>query len=168
MLIAPPEALAKLVAPWASFYSHSKIAATIVTFLHIAPIVVGGGLAISLDRSTLRVSHDAADARARHLTELGSVHRFVIVALVVSFLSGIALLAADLETFLGSWIFWVKLGLIAALLVNGGIMTRVERSLSGPAGGREDQWRRLRVLAITSLVLWLTTTFAGVALVNAA
>jgi hypothetical protein len=168
MIFETPDALATLVAPWASFYSHSKTAATIVTFLHIAPIVVGGGLAISLDRGTLRAEKGEPEARARHLEELGSVHRFVITALAVSLLSGLALLAADLDTFLGSWIFWVKLGLIVALLANGAIMTRVERSLSGPAGAREDQWRRLRVLAIASLALWLTITFAGVALVNAA
>jgi hypothetical protein len=168
MIFETPPALATLVAPWARFYSHSKPAATIVTFLHIAPIVVGGGLAIALDRATLRVRQGEPEARARHLEELASVHRWVIAALVVSLASGLALLAADLDTFLGSLIFWVKLGLIAALLANGGIMTRVERSLRGPAGGREDQWRRLRVLAITSLVLWLTITFAGVALVNAA
>jgi hypothetical protein len=168
MMIAPPEALATLVAPWAKFYSHSNTAATIVTFLHIAPIVVGGGLAIAFDRATLRVWLGEPDARAKHLEELRAVHRWVIGALVVLFLSGLAMLAADLETFLGSWIFWVKMGLIVGLLVNGGIMTRVERSLAGPAGGREDQWRRLRVLAITSLALWLTITFVGVALTKAA
>jgi hypothetical protein len=168
MMIAPPDALTTLAAPWAKFYGHSKTAATIVTFLHIAPIVVGGGLAISLDRATLRVWLTDAAARARHIEELGSVHRVVIAALVVSFASGIALLAADLETFFGSWVFWVKMGLIVALLVNGGIMTRIERSLAGPAGGREDQWRRLRVVAITSLALWLIITFAGVALTNVA
>jgi uncharacterized membrane protein len=168
MIFATPDALARLAAPWASFYSHSKTAATIVTFLHIAPIVVGGGLAISLDRAVLRLRHDEPGARARHLEELGSVHRPVLIALTVSFLSGLALLASDLDTFLGSWVFWVKMGLIVALLANGGIMTRLERSLAGPAGGREDQWRRLRVLAITSLALWLTITFAGVTLTNVA
>ena len=168
MIIAPPEALTALVAPWAKLYSHSKLASTIVTFLHIAPIVVGGGLAISLDRATLRVPPNDQPARTRHLVELGSVHRAVIAALALSLLSGLAMLAADLETFLGSPIFWVKMAFIAALLVNGGVMTRVEQALAGPAGGREDQWRRLRVLAITSLVLWLTTTFVGVALTQAA
>jgi uncharacterized membrane protein len=168
MTFATPEVLTRLVAPWASFYSHSKPAATIVTFLHIAPIVVGGGLAIAFDRATLRVWLRDAEARAQHLEELGSVHRVVIAALVVLFASGIALLAADLDTFLGSPIFWVKMALIVALLVNGGLMTRLERTLAGPAGGREDQWRRLRVLAITSLVLWLMVTFVGVALTKAA
>ena len=55
MIFETPQALADLVAPWAKYYSHSKTAETIVTFLHIAPLVVGGGLAIALDRASLRL-----------------------------------------------------------------------------------------------------------------
>lgn len=164
MMIATPEALAALCAPWAKYYSHSKTAATIVTFLHVAPIVVGGGLAIALDRTTLRLQDDVA-ARARHLHEIALAHKSVVAALAISLLSGLAMMAADLDTFLGSWIFWVKMGLIAALLVNGALMTGSERRIRN---GAMDQWGRLRVLAFTSLFLWLVITFAGVALVNAA
>ena len=163
MIYETPEALAHLFAPWAKFYSHSKVAATVVTFLHVAPIVVGGGLAITLDRVTLRVRDDAA-ARTRHLGEIALAHRSVVAALLLSTLSGLALLAADLDTFLGSWIFWVKMALIVALLGNGFVMTRVETRLRA---GRGDLWGRLRVLSIASLVLWLVITLAGVALVNA-
>jgi hypothetical protein len=46
-----------------------------------------------------------------------------------------ALLAADLETYLASRIFWSKMALVGALLVNGAFLVRVERlALSG--GGR--------------------------------
>jgi hypothetical protein len=162
MIYQTPEALASLVAPWAKFYSHSKVAATIVVFLHVAPLVVGGGLAIALDRSTLRLREDVA-ARATHLADIGRSHRSVIAALTLSFLSGVALLAADLDTFLGSIIFWVKMALIVLLLVNGLVMTRAEARLRAGA----DQWGRLRVIAITSLMLWLVITFMGVALTNA-
>jgi hypothetical protein len=164
MIFETPEALATLVAPWAKFYGHSKVAATVVTFLHVAPIIVGGGLAIALDRSTLRVRDDLA-ARARHLEDVALAHRSVVAALVVSTLSGLALLAADLDTFLPSLIFWTKMGLIVLLLVNGVVMTRTE---AGLRTGRADLWKRLRVLAVTSLVLWLVITFVGIALVNAA
>ena len=58
MLVAPPQLLVDVAAPWASLYGDSNLLATIVTFLHIAPIVVGGGLAIALDRATLRLRHD--------------------------------------------------------------------------------------------------------------
>lgn len=168
MIYETPAALANLVAPWAKFYSHSKTAPTVVTFLHIAPIVVGGGLAIALDRAALRLRHDDPGARERHLAELGSVHGIVLGALALSLLSGVAMLASDLDTFLPSWVFWLKMGLIVALLVNGATMTRVERRLASAGGGTTDQWRRLRGIAITSLVLWLAITLAGVVLTNIA
>lgn len=164
MMFTTPDALANLVAPWAKYYSHSKPAATVVTFLHIAPIVVGGGLAIALDRSTLRVREDAV-ARTRHVGEVGMSHRTVVAALAISFLSGIAMLAADLDTFLPSPVFWIKMACVALLLGNGYAMTRTEARLHA---GETDQWGRFRVLAITSLALWLLTTFVGVALTNAA
>jgi uncharacterized membrane protein len=168
MILAVPQLLTELADPWAKVYGHSKTLATIVGFLHVAPIVVGGGLAIALDRSTLRVRHDEPGARARHLSELGAGHGMVLGALVLSFVSGIALLAADLETYFGSPIFWVKMGLIAILLVNGALMTRTERVLRTSGAGTDAQWRRLRTIAITSLALWLTITLAGMALMNLA
>jgi uncharacterized membrane protein len=161
-----PDALARLADPWSKFYSHSTTTETIVTFLHIVPIVVGGGIAIALDRSSLRLRHDDPGARQRHLAELGSVHPIVIGALALSLVSGLAMLAADLDTFLGSWVFWVKMALVVVLLANGALMTRLERALSAPGGGTPDQWRRLRGNAITSLTLWLVITLAGVILTN--
>lgn len=171
MLIAPPQTLLDLVAPWAKVYGHSKVLATAVVFLHVAPIVVGGGLAIALDRSTLRVRHREPGARERHLGELDTAHRVVLAGLALSLLSGFALFAADVETFFGSWIFWLKMGLIALLLANGARLTRTERRLrTGALDGAEADagWRRLRTIAITSLALWLTITLAGVALTNVA
>jgi len=168
MIYETPQALAHLFAPWAKYYSDSKTAETIVTFLHIAPLLVGGGLAVALDRASLRLPHDEPGARERHLNELGSVHTLVIGALVLSFVSGLLMLAADLDTFLPSWIFWLKMALLAALLVNGGVMRSLERTLSRAGEGREDQWHRLRGTAVTSLVLWLAITLAGVMLTNAA
>lgn len=168
MIYHTPQALAHLVAPWAKYYSDSKTANTIVTFLHIAPLVIGGGLAIALDRASLRLPHDEPGARERHLKELGSVHTLVIGALALSFLSGFLMLAADLDTFLPSWIFWLKMALLAALLANGAVMRSLERTLGASGDGREDQWHRLRGTAVTSLVLWLAITLAGVMLTNAA
>ena len=166
LLFQTPEALARLADPWSKFYSHSKTTETIVTFLHIAPIVVGGGIAIALDRASLRLRHEEPRAREQHLAELGSVHPIVIGALILSLVSGIAMLAADLDTFLGSWVFWVKMALIVALLANGAVMTRLERTLAAPGSGTSDQWGRLRGIAITSLTLWLAITLAGVILTN--
>jgi hypothetical protein len=168
VLLAPPQLLVDLAAPWAKLYSHSKVLTTTVQFLHVAPIVVGGGLAIGLDRSTLRLKHDEPGARARHLSELGTAHRVVLGALALSLVSGLALLAADLETFFGSWIFWVKMGLVALLLANGAVMTRTERMLRVAGANADASWRRMRTIALTSLALWLIITLAGVALTNLA
>jgi len=40
--------------------------------------------------------------------------------------TGVLLAAADVETFLPSVIFWVKLGLVALLVINGGVLTLTE------------------------------------------
>jgi uncharacterized membrane protein len=176
VILAAPQLLVDIADPWAKLYSHSNVLATIVGFLHVAPIVVGGGLAIAIDRWTIRLRHDDPGARAHHLVEMSLAHRVVLAALALSFVSGLALFAADVETFFGSWIFWLKMGLIALLLVNGALMTRTERALrvgsaSGDAsrGANDDaEWRRLHAFALTSLALWLVITLAGVALMNLA
>ena len=47
-------------------------------------------------------------------------------------------------------------------------MRGLERALSASGAGTEDQWHRLRGTAVTSLVLWLAITLAGVMLTNVA
>jgi hypothetical protein len=168
MSAATPDALAMIVKPWAQLYSHSKLAVTIVTFVHIAALVVGGGLALALDRATLGARRADDESRSRHLAALGGAHRIVLSALSLLVLSGLALLAADLDTFLGSWVFWLKMGLIALLLLNGFMMRRTERSIATPDADVEQLWNRLRTAAITSVALWLIVALAGVTLTNVA
>ena len=168
MIAATPDALAMIVKPWAQLYSHSKAVATIVTFVHVAALVVGGGLALSLDRATLRARRADDDSRARHLAELGGAHRVVLSALSLLVLSGLALLAADLDTFLGSWVFWLKMTFIALLLLNGFMMRRAERAIATPGADVEQLWKQLRTAAITSVALWLIVVLAGVTLTNIA
>ena len=166
MTLAPPQLLVELAEPWAALYGDSRVIATAGGFLHVAAVVVGGGLAIALDRFTLRLRHDEPGARARHLIELGSAHRVVLGALALSFVSGLALLFADLETYFGSWIFWLKMGFVGLLLANGARMSRTERTLRIGGANTDANWRRLRTFAFTSLALWLTITLAGMALLN--
>lgn len=163
-----PPALAQLVAPWAHLYSHSSAASTSVTFLHVASLVVGGGLAIAVDRATLRQHATDAVARDRQLHDLASAHRVVLGSLTIAVASGIALLATDLDTFLGSRVFWLKMALVALLLGNGALMTRVEGRLRGGSADADAAWRRLRRIAIVSIALWLAVTLAGVALESVA
>jgi uncharacterized membrane protein len=161
-----PETLVNLLKPWNEFYSHSKAAATIVIFLHVGGLLLAGGLAIAADRGTLRALRIAAGERRHYVRELGAVHRWVITGLTVVVLSGVLLLTADIETFFGSWIFWVKMALVTVLLVNGYRMTRTEAALRHGAAEDSTQWNRLHSVAVTSLALWFVIAALGVALAN--
>lgn len=168
-MIAPPEALVRLVEPWSQLYSDSTVVPTLVVFGHIAALVFAGGLAVTLDRATLRAARGAAEFRWRQLEELRAAHRLVIIGIGLSIATGVLLFAADLETYFGSWIYWLKMSLIALLLLNGFWMTRLEGRISStPNASDEAGWRRLRATAVISLILWFSIAFAGVALVKAA
>jgi hypothetical protein len=150
-----------LVQPWASVYSDSKLVATVVTFLHLAGLLVAGGVAVAFDRTTLRISSRTVEQRRVHLDELKVVHRVVLAGLLLVIVSGILMLAADLAALLASWAFWVKMALVVLLLVNGAAMTGAERALRRAP---EGDWRRLRRGAVVSLVLWFAVLLASVAL----
>lgn len=158
-------------APWQSLYADSKVVASVVTGVHLVGMLFGGGLAVAADRSTLRALKREPAERARALTDLRAVHRPVLVALGLLFLSGAALAAADVKTFAGSPVFLLKLTLVALLLTNGVVLERTEHALQSTVVGprRESRlWRRLRWTARLSLLLWTSTVVAGTVLVNAA
>jgi uncharacterized membrane protein len=100
------------------------------------------------------------------VNELGAVHRWVISGLVIVVASGLLLVTSDIETFWGSWIYWTKMALVVLLLVNGLVMTRIERALETDASDSSPNWRALHRTAISSLALWFAITLAGVALAN--
>jgi hypothetical protein len=164
--MTPPESLVSLLEPWNKFYSHSKTAVTIVVFLHIGGLLLAGGFAIAADRMTIRSINSSVSARAAQLKELAATHRWVITGLVLVVISGVALLASDIETFWGSWIYWLKMLLVALLLVNGLVMTRIEAALEADPNESSPKWNTLHRTAVTSLVLWFATTAVGVALAN--
>jgi uncharacterized membrane protein len=166
MLIPPPDALIKLFKPWNDFYGDSKLTETIVMFAHTGGLVLAGGIAVATDRLTLRARSWTDSDRQRHLVELGALHRTVVTGLVIIVLSGLAMLCSDLETFWGSWIYWVKMTLIVLLLVNGGQMVGIEKKLATDSAATSPHWARLRTSAAISITLWLTVTLAGVALLN--
>ena len=173
MLVTPAlasvvETLTKVAAPWKHVYDDSKVLETAVVFVHLAALLVGGGIALASDRATLRAARGDATTRARQLAELGLTHRVVILSLAVAFVSGVALFFTDVETFAGSAAFWIKMALVALLMLNGLLMTRAESVLRrAPDGGDAAPWGRLRTTAVASGVLWLATLLAGVALTNA-
>jgi len=105
------------------------------------------------------------------LHELDAIHRPVLIALGALFASGVALAAADVETFAKSPVFILKLTIVALLLGNGAVLQRTERTLrveTGPPARESRLWRRLRTTAYLSLVLWTSAVVVGTVLVNAA
>lgn len=153
--------LAMAVAPWADFYNDSKVAQTVVTFGHFGGMMTAGGMALGADRATLRAVEGEAPDRARHLTELSSIHPIVVGALGVTALSGLLMFAADLETLAVSPYFWLKMGLVALLLVNGLVMVRTEKALVGESLAAGRAWVRLRRASLVSLALWFAVVLAG-------
>ena len=160
-------------APWQSAYSDSNALSTTVTALHLLGMLIGGGLAVAADRATLRISAEQPGERERHLGELNAIHRPVLIALSLLFVTGAAMVASDVKTFLTSPVLWVKLGLVALLVFNGVILERTEsalrRSDNDTADGQPPAlWKRLRFSAICSIALWITILVAGTVLVSAA
>jgi hypothetical protein len=163
-------------APWQSAYSASKVLSTGVTTIHLLALFIGGGFAVAADRLTLRLTRPhstATDAdRMRQLVDLKEVHTPVLVSLSVLFVSGLLLAAADIETFATSATFWVKMALVAVLIINGGVLRLSENALwQRPTGEGSDVetarlWRRLRRTAGVSLMTWVATVVAGAMLVN--
>lgn len=157
------ESLTSLLQPWADLYGDSTFLQGFVTFLHIGGVVVAGGLALAADRSTFRVTGRPSEIRREHLSELGAVHRPVLWALGVVLASGVALLLADLGTFLSSWLFWLKMGLVAALFGNGWTIQRAEKGLAKDPADKAA-WKGLRRAAGRSVALWGIVLLLGVLL----
>lgn len=129
--------LASTAATWASYYSAHPFVALAVRWLHLSGLVGGA-----------------------------ASHRVVVTGLVVMALSGALMAAADIETFLGSKLYWTKMGLVALLALNGaGVYRSGRRALRDPSGGG---WTWVRFTSTVSLVLWLLIVFVGLWLREAA
>ena len=161
--MAAPEFLVHATEGWARLYADHKALSTGVLFVHLAGMLLGGGVAIAADRQTLKAAREPEPVRADHLSFLGTVHGITIAGLALIFLSGAAMLFADLETFWSAKAFWIKMGLVALLLTNGLLIQYAER-LARRAP--EPAWVRLRVTSITSLVLWFAVVLAGTILAS--
>ena len=135
------------VAGWAHLYNDNHAVNTAVTFAHFAGVLVGGGLALSADRAAFSRLGPGIDPR---------LHRWVLGALGVVFVSGMLMMLADLETYLTSAVFWIKMALVVGLLANGYARVRVE--------ARGGVW--LRRTSALSASLWLLTLLAGTMLAS--
>lgn len=158
-----PEIFRTTLAWWSSTYSDDRLVSVSVRFLHIAGLVVGGGMSITTDRAVLRAWRGDETARSAALASLARAHRTVVPALVVVVATGVLMTAADTGTFFASPIYWTKISLVALLFANGAGLFAAERVA---AAGRE--WRRLAIGSAASLALWIVLLFVGTLLTAAA
>ncbi len=163
--MALPAFLASAVESWAAFYDHHQLVSVAVRYLHLAGLIGGGGTALATDRQLLRASRSGPSARSDVLAALSASHRVVVPALALVVTTGLLMTAADTDTFLGSRLYWSKMGLVGLLLLNGIALLSAERMVTG---GRAKGWRWLAFTSAASLGLWLAILFAGVWLTAAA
>ncbi|MEP6764972.1 MAG: hypothetical protein ABJB66_11700 [Gemmatimonadaceae bacterium] len=182
MLDNLPDSLAGVVAavaqaaePWRTLYGGNNLVSTSVLSVHLCALLASGGLAIAADRTLIQSKKVNDDTRASRLSQLGETHRPVVIALSISFLSGVLLLLADVEAFAVMRPFWIKMTLILLLVVNASFMLRQERRLrtvafagnAPPPRTTLAMWSRLRFHAWASLLLWFAIVLAGTAMTSA-
>ena len=148
---------------WTSFYSNHAAIRTFVGFFHVGGLVLGGGCAIAADRSILLASKRNTAEKSSQVEALRGTHRIVLISLGLVIASGLLLFAADSDNFLHSVLFWVKMGLMAALMINGFLLVRAERRAETDILGA---WRTLTITSTVSVALWMLTTLAGAGLPN--
>lgn len=149
--------VSRLLAGWTHFYGYTPVSAT-VTYLHLAGILLGGGVAVTADRASLRLApHTMSDWRTE-LDRLAAVHRWVVSGLALIFTSGLLMALAKIETVGSSGVFWIKMGLVAMLLANGYARLRSEVALRR---GSVAAWGWFRWSSTASLVLWFLVLLAG-------
>jgi uncharacterized membrane protein len=85
------------------------------------------------------------------------------VSLAIVIISGVLLMFADFDAYLQAPAFWIKMGLVAALVMNGAVLRRSGRAA---AAGDDSAHRTLVTAARVSLALWFVTTLAGAILPN--
>lgn len=160
------DTLVELMKPWAKFYSKSTPVQNLILFAHLAGLLGGGGLAIAVDRAIWKARAAADDAQARLLADVAAVHRPVIIGLMFAALSGALMTAADLETYLTSPVWWVKICAVALLLANGAWLRSIERTATRTSGVAPAVWAKFTLASRLSLMLWFLVVLIGVALGN--
>src|SRR6478609_2526385 len=115
-------AISDLADSWSSVYSGSPAIKSAVAFAHLGALLAGGGMAIAADRATLAAHRFGGDAMRREIDRLGGVHGIVLASFAVVVISGLLMMLADLDAYLQSPAFWIKMALVAALIVNGSVL----------------------------------------------
>lgn len=142
--------------PWHQLVVNSIVVSTTLLYLHLAAILVGGGLALAADIAVLHQPTGDGGVRRAATSDDAVTHRQVTQALLVIIGSGFALAAADLVLFWGLPAFWMKMGAFVALLINADVVRRAEHPCHS-----SRSWTRRRRHAICSVGLWLLTLLGG-------
>ena len=149
--------VSQILAGWAHLYGRTPVS-TMVTYLHLVGILVGGGFAVAADRASLRLSPESLSDWRPELDRLAAVHIWVVGGLALIFASGLLMALAEIGTFRTSVVFWIKMGLVALLIGNGYARLRTEIALRS---GSVTAWGWFRRTSTASLVLWLLVLLAG-------
>jgi hypothetical protein len=163
--MALPAFLAGPVNSWAAYYEAHRMVSVAVRWVHLGGLIVGGGTALAADRHVFAGARAGAGPREASLAELDGSHRVVVPALALVVLTGLLMTASDTATFLNSRLYWMKMGLVALLLLNGTGLLAAERAAKR---GRVSGWSWLALVSGVSFVLWLVILFFGVWLTAAA
>jgi uncharacterized membrane protein len=155
--------LREMADTWASLYSNSAALRSTLSFAHMGGLITGGGCAIAADLGALRAFGRGPEHLRHELERFHAAHRIVISSLAIVIVSGLLLMFADLDAYLESTAFWIKMGLVVALMMNGGAMVWTsERAEAGDSAAIA----RLRFVSLASMALWLATTILGAVLPN--
>jgi hypothetical protein len=156
-------ALRDLATTWGSFYANHAAMRTAIAFAHVGGLVAAGGASMMADREILSTYKRREHNGAVVLHTVRKTRGVVLGGLAIVIISGVLLFAADLDAYLVSRLFWIKMALVVALMINGTVLTRAERLASS---NLDHSWGTLKWTATASLALWSLTTFIGTALPN--
>ena len=151
----------ELIETWSSVYSNSPALRSAIGFAHIGGLLSGGGCAVAADLATMRAFRRGRAAIAHEAARLRDVHRVVIASLVFVVASGVLLMFADIDAYLVSTTFWIKMAAVVALVINGAWLMR-----AGERAAQHDEVHHLQLASVASLVLWAGTTLLGATLPN--
>lgn len=161
------DALIELAQPWAKFYSKSHVAQNIIMFTHLAGMLGGGGLAIAADRAMWRARTATDDVRKQLMAEVQKVHTPVLIGLAMAGISGVLLTFSDVEAYLPSKVYWMKMTAFALLLINGAWLKSMEQGVHRTPATMGTVWPKLTLASRFSWVLWFAVVLGGVMLMNA-
>ncbi len=112
--------LSHLLESWVSLYAnHGRCFAPASSSCTSAVSWPAADVRLPRILATISATRTSSAPRATQLLLLKRTHRIVALGLVALAISGLLLFGADVQTFLYSRIFWLKMGLLVLLLCNG-------------------------------------------------